>query len=74
MSSQVDEVLQDLQAGVLALLRVELDAEDVIALHGGAECDAVLHRDKGVIGAFWDAVKAVVEIGEGLGRKAIKER
>src|SRR5690606_5463331 len=58
----LQKVLQKLQAGALALFRVELDAIDIVTLYYGGEVDAVIDLCYNVIRVGGDTVVAVDKV------------
>ena len=58
----VDEIAVDLQADFTALLRVELDRDQIIADYHTAKWDAVVCRSRDNIGVYWVGIITVDEI------------
>src|SRR6185437_1977791 len=57
--SESTEVLQDFQPGSSRLLRMELDAKNILALYSGRESAAVFAGGDGII-AHWCAIRVRV--------------
>ena len=74
MAVQLREILQQLDAGGLALFGMKLRAGDILIAHHGGQRPAIIGGGDQIVGQGGLQLKAMDEIGMGAGGNAFQQR